>query len=99
MQDNIHPSARLPYVRTFTQQVLCARGEFEPDAFLLTEQFLHQGGELRAVMFHLHGPRAVKMSAIWDMRRDAVLFYDCTGERFHEATLIRAPNGRKETVN
>ena len=42
-------------------------------------------------MFCLHGPRAVKFTAIWETEHNRVLFYGSTGERFQKTHLIEAP--------
>ena len=33
------------------------------------------------------GPRAVRLTAIWEAAQRTVLFYDSTGERFHRVRL------------
>jgi hypothetical protein len=37
----------------------------------------------------LHGPRSVKVTAIWELERNTILF--STGERFHRTRLSMAP--------
>jgi hypothetical protein len=44
------------------------------------------------MFFCLHGPRAVKFSAIWETDRNQVLFYDSNGERFQKTQLLEAPS-------
>ena len=55
--------------------------------------------------FTLSGPRAVQCSAIWDAIRHTILFYDCTGERFHRIDLSKPSqlhfelaSGRREAI-
>jgi hypothetical protein len=38
-------------------------------------------------MFCLHGPRAVKYSAIWEKEKGRVLFYGPSGKRYHQVEL------------
>jgi len=77
-------------LRDFVNSVLCEQGQFEIGAFPLTERLLTRVGKPCGIYFCLHGPRAVKLSAIWDLERNAVLFYGSTGERFHRAQLVDA---------
>jgi len=41
--------------------------------------------------FCLHGPRAVKFTAIWETDRNQILFYGSTGERFLKMQLLVSP--------
>ena len=56
-------------------------------AFQFDEQVLRRHGKPCGLHFTLNGPRSVRLSAIWDAIRHTVLFYDCTGERFHRTDL------------
>ena len=40
--------------------------------------------------FCVHGPRSVKLTAIWETDNNRVLFYDCAGERFLESPVVNA---------
>jgi hypothetical protein len=83
-------------LRGFVEEILCDHSTLELGAFPLTERILTRGGKACGVYFCLHGPRAVKFSAIWETDRNTVLFYGQTGERFHRVNLIEAP--KLETV-
>jgi hypothetical protein len=61
------------------------------DAFPLTERILTRSDRPCGIFFCLHGPRAVKLSAIWETERNTLLFYGQTGERFHKIQLTEAP--------
>ncbi|MDY0168931.1 MAG: hypothetical protein RBS80_20465 [Thermoguttaceae bacterium] len=56
----------------------------------MTERVLLRGGRQCGVIFCLHGPRAARFTAIWDMDRNQVLFYGSHGERFLKTQLIEA---------
>jgi hypothetical protein len=43
------------------------------------------------MFFCLHGPRSVRITAIWEAARNVVLFYSSTGERFATQQLVVAP--------
>lgn len=78
-------------MREFVQRVLCEHNQLEAGAFPMTERILTRSAKPCGVYFCLHGPRAVKFSAIWETERNTVLFYGATGERFHRVQLIEAP--------
>jgi hypothetical protein len=64
------------------------------DAFPTTESILKRGNtecgitESCGVMFCLHGPRAVKYSAIWEKDKGRVLFYGPSGKRYQQIKLL-----------
>lgn len=78
-------------LRTYIQNVICQHEQLEPNAFRLTQQILFKAGRPCGIYFCLHGPRAVKLSAIWETERNSVLFYDSNGERFRKDHLCEAP--------
>jgi len=78
-------------LREFVHGVLCEHDQLEAGAFAMTERILTRGGKPCGIYFCLHGPRAVKFSAIWEKERNTVLFYGANGERFHRIQLIEAP--------
>jgi hypothetical protein len=79
-------------LREYVNEILCEHNELEIDAFPLTQRILVRAGKPCGIYFCLHGPRAVRFSAIWETHRNTVLFYGSTGERFHKIQLVQAPN-------
>ncbi|MHB8865798.1 MAG: hypothetical protein ACYC6N_25750 [Pirellulaceae bacterium] len=79
-------------LRTFVREAICETNELEVNAFSMTERILIRGGRPCGLYFCLHGPRAVKFTAIWETDRNSVLFYSPTGERVQRAQLTQAPN-------
>jgi hypothetical protein len=77
-------------LRDFVNRVLCEQNNFEIGAFPLVERFLLRGEKACGIYFCLHGPRAVKFSAIWETDRNTILFYGANGERFHRVRLVEA---------
>ena len=77
-------------LREFVNEILCKQNELETDAFPLTERILVRGGKPCGIYFCLHGPRAVKFSAIWETECNRILFYGSTGERFCKIQLVEA---------
>jgi len=75
-------------LRHFVYQALCEHHELLTNSFPTTEALLKRGSEgACGVMFCLHGPRAVKMTAIWEKDRNRVLFYGPTGKRYCQVDL------------
>lgn len=75
-------------LRHFVYQALCEHHELLANFFPTSESLLKRGGEdACGVLFCLHGPRAVKMTAIWEKDRNRVLFYGPTGKRYYQVDL------------
>ena len=81
----------LDELREYVKNILCQHNQLEIDAFPLTERILVRADRPCGIYFCLHGPRAVRFSAIWETQRNTVLFYGATGERFHKTQLVAAP--------
>jgi hypothetical protein len=78
-------------LRAYVKNILCLENQLEIDAFPLTERILIRSDRPCGIFFCLHGPRAVKLSAIWETERNTLLFYGQTGERFQKIQLLEAP--------
>jgi len=81
----------LDELREYVNETLCRVDQLVPGAFQMSERILMRGEKPCGMYFCLHGPRAVKYSAIWETETSSVLFYGPTGERFHKAQLVDAP--------
>lgn len=81
----------LDELRTYVNTTLCEHHQLEVGAFELTERILLRGEEPCGIYFCLHGPRAVKFTAIWETEQNTILFYGSTGQRFHKIQLLEAP--------
>ena len=79
----------LSELREFVQRQLCERNELEVGAFQFTERILEKGGTPCGICFCLHGPRSVRLIAIWENRRNTLMFYSSTGERVQKIQLAR----------
>ena len=79
-------------VREFVNETFCKHYQLQLDAFHMSERFLMRDGKPCGVYFCLHGPRAVKFTAIWETDGNRILFYGSSGERFHKAQLIGSPS-------
>lgn len=78
-------------LRDFVNETLCHHEQLEIGAFDLTERILVRSGQPCGIHYCLHGPRAVKFTAIWETDRNTILFYGSTGERYHKTRLAQAP--------
>ena len=61
-------------LRDYVNETLCDENQLELDAFHISERILVRGGQPCGIYFCLHGPRAVKFTAIWETDRNTVLF-------------------------
>ncbi|MEQ8787510.1 MAG: hypothetical protein RIC55_14495 [Pirellulaceae bacterium] len=68
-------------LRDFVERTNCDRQQLLLGAFQFYERVLVRNGRTCGLHFTLSGPRAVQYSAIWDVARHTILFYDCNGER------------------
>ena len=78
-------------LRQFIVETLCEPDQLQPGAFPVTERLVVQGGKTCGMYFCLHGPRNVKITAIWDAVRNMVIFYGTSGERFQMTKLCQSP--------
>lgn len=85
------PCTNLGELRQFVYETLCQSQELEPSVFPMTERLLVRNGKPCGVYFCLHGPRAVKFTAIWEQDRNVVLFYGACGSRFQTTRLSEVP--------
>ena len=91
MHTRLQHISNLDALRDFVNETLCDHYELKLDAFQITERVLRRGGRPCGMYFCLHGPRAVKFTAIWETDRNRILFYGSTGERFLKTQLLVAP--------
>ena len=77
-------------LKLFVYDKLCRDHELLVNAFPTSEMVLKRGNDKDnscGVLFCLHGPRAVKISAIWERKNNRVLFYGPTGKRYLQVEL------------
>jgi hypothetical protein len=78
-------------LREYISVTLCEHYELQNGAFQMTEKLLVRAGKPCGMYFCMHGPRAVRFSAIWETDRNQILFYGPQGERFLKTQLLEAP--------
>jgi hypothetical protein len=82
--DAIHDLEKL---RAFIHKTLCDRENILQDQFGLTEIALIRNGQPCGLQFCLHGPRSIRLEAIWVADRNLLYFYDARGVRFLKLQL------------
>ena len=78
-------------LRQYVHRTICQQNELEANAFEVTERILVRRGQPCGVFFCLHGPRSVKLTAIWETDRNTILFYGSGGQRLLTTRLTAAP--------
>ncbi len=81
----------LVQLRQFVSHTLCQENDIEVGVFQVTERRLMRHGRPCGMYFCLHGPRSVKLTAIWETDKNTILFYGSTGERFQKTKLTESP--------
>ena len=81
----------LEQLKEFVTHTLCQQNDFEVGVFQITEKLIKKSGRICGIYFCLHGPRSVKLTAVWETINNSILFYGSTGERFKKTVLERAP--------
>jgi hypothetical protein len=75
-------------VSQFVHQVLCEAENLERDHFPLAWRTLANASGPCGMLFCLHGPRQMQLTAVWEIERNVIWFYNSRGERFRK-TLLR----------
>lgn len=73
--------SELAQIREIVEAEICNQNQLLPKAFPLTEKVLRKQGSPCGVFYCLHGPRSVRLTAVFDIATARVLFYDSTGQR------------------
>ena len=81
----------LQQLRQFVSHTLCQQNDIEEGIFQITERILTRGKRSCGIFFCLHGPRSVKLTAVWETDKNSIIFYGSTGERFKRTVLSTAP--------
>ncbi len=68
-------------VREFIRGELCEKNQLEKDAFQMAERLLTRKGQPCGFYFCIYGPRSVRLTAVWDLHKGSILFYDSLGRR------------------
>ncbi|QEG21914.1 hypothetical protein MFFC18_17750 [Mariniblastus fucicola] len=74
-------------LRKLVSKVLCTQSDFEEGIFRISERMLKRGQGMCGIFFCLHGPRSVKLTAVWECEQNSIRFYGSNGEKFKTITL------------
>ena len=74
-------------LRAFIHHELCEHESLLADQFTMTEMQLTRRGRECGLQFSLHGPRSVRLGAIWASDHNLVYFYDAQGVRYSKVRL------------
>ncbi len=83
-------------LRQYVSHTLCRENNIEVGVFQITERLLKRRGRPCGIYFCLHGPRSVKLTAIWETEKNTILFYGSTGERFKQTKWNDSPNNHTD---
>jgi hypothetical protein len=78
-------------IRQYVTKTLSDIELLRPESSQLTLKLLTRSGQPCGVYFCLHGPREVRLSAIWETDANTILFYGSRGERVQRTRLLEAP--------
>ena len=81
------PLENLDDLRNHVYQTLCEQNDLEIGAFEMTERILVRSGAPCGMFFCVHGPRSVKLTAVWETQSNSILFYGSNGERVEKLQL------------
>ena len=74
-------------LRAYVHRELCARENLVADQFRMTEMQLRRRDRECGLQFSLHGPRSVRLGAIWASDHNTIYFYDAQGVRYAKVRL------------
>ena len=78
-------------IRQYVLETLSSFELLKPHSSQLTFRTLTRNQEICGVYFCLYGPRAVRLTAIWETDANTILFYGACGERVQRTRLLAAP--------
>lgn len=87
----VAPIQNISELSRYVDKILCLHNDLEVGGYPMTTRHLTRRGAFCGITFCLHGPRAVKLIAIWEADSNSILFFDSSGERTHRKTLSDLP--------
>ena len=85
------PLTTLDQVRSFVLTRLAELDDLDGEAFPLTERVVNRDGKPCGLSFCLHGPRSMQLTAVWDVGRRQIVFYNSHGDRTRRCRLTKSP--------
>ena len=81
----------LQEIRQYISSTLSEIDLLQPDRYHLSEHMLMRNGNPCGLYFCLHGPRSVRLTAIWETDSNTILFYGSSGRRIQKTELKDGP--------
>ncbi len=78
-------------LREHVRQTLCARQELQPGEYPFVTIPMHRDEQRCGELLIQHGPRLIRLLAVWDQTTSTVHYYDCNGERFRVERIVLTP--------
>ncbi len=72
----------------YVNETICLQNHLKKDAFQMTKRLLRRSGRPCGIFYCIHGPRMVKLTAIWEAEKNQVLFYGPTGEKVQQTKIL-----------
>jgi hypothetical protein len=74
-------------LRAYIHRTLCEKENLLENQFSLSEMQLSRRARSCGLQFLLHGPRSVRLGAIWVSDQNTIYFYDAQGVRYRKTRL------------
>jgi len=75
------------------EKQLCQIGQLEVGQFPMTRREVSRGGQSCGLYFCIHGPRSVKLTAVYDHRKRAAIYYGTDGVRQRQESIgVKLPS-------
>ena len=87
MSEHVDEIRSIDDLRSYVHKTLCQQENLLEDQFELSEMELVRRSRSCGLQFSIHGPRNVRLGAIWAADHNMIYFYDARGERFSKVRL------------
>jgi hypothetical protein len=89
MSDCVDGIRSLGDLRNYVHKTLCEKENLLAEQFRLSEMQLSRRGRDCGLQFSIHGPRQIRLGAIWAADHNMLYFYDARGVRYRKARLAQ----------
>ena len=89
MCDSLEDIRSLDDLRAYIHRTLCEKENLLENQFTMTEMQLIRRSRGCGLQFSLHGPRSVRLGAIWVSDQNMIYFYDAQGVRYRKVRLAQ----------
>ena len=87
MQETTATIATVSDLHQFVHAQLCAKESLLEDQFVTRQETLLLRGRACGRQYQLHGPRSIRLGAVWSSDQNLIYFYDTQGERYLKVRL------------